>query len=32
VVGDTPDEFRAFIRAETERLSGVIRAANIRLD
>ncbi len=32
VVGDTPDEFRAFIQEETERLARVIRAANIRLD
>jgi tripartite-type tricarboxylate transporter receptor subunit TctC len=32
VVGDTPDEFRAFIRDETERLSRVIRTADIRLD
>jgi len=32
VVGDAPDEFRAFIKDETERLARVIRAANIRLD
>ena len=32
VVGDTPEEFRAFLEDETERLSRVIRAANIRLD
>jgi tripartite-type tricarboxylate transporter receptor subunit TctC len=32
IVGDTPDEFRAFIKEETERLARVIRAANIRLD
>jgi tripartite-type tricarboxylate transporter receptor subunit TctC len=32
VVGDTPEEFRAFLKEETERLSRVIRAANIRLD
>jgi tripartite-type tricarboxylate transporter receptor subunit TctC len=32
VVGDTPEEFRAFIRQETDRLARVIRAAGIRLD
>jgi len=32
VVGDTPEEFRAFIGEETERLSRVIRAAGVRLD
>jgi tripartite-type tricarboxylate transporter receptor subunit TctC len=32
VVANSPDEFRAFIREETERLSRVIRGANIRLD
>jgi tripartite-type tricarboxylate transporter receptor subunit TctC len=32
VVGSTPDEFRAFLKAETERLSIVIRNANIHLD
>jgi tripartite-type tricarboxylate transporter receptor subunit TctC len=32
VVADTPAEFRAFIRDETERLARVIRAAGIRLD
>jgi tripartite-type tricarboxylate transporter receptor subunit TctC len=32
VVAGSPDEFRAFIRTETDRLSRVIRAANIRLD
>jgi tripartite-type tricarboxylate transporter receptor subunit TctC len=32
VVVDTPDEFRGFLKDETERLSLVIRRANIRLD
>jgi tripartite-type tricarboxylate transporter receptor subunit TctC len=32
VVGDTPDEFRAFIKDETERLARVIRGAKIQLD
>ena len=32
VVGDTPDEFRAFLRAETDRLARVIRGARIQLD
>jgi tripartite-type tricarboxylate transporter receptor subunit TctC len=32
VVGNTPDEFRAHIVAETERLARVIKNANIRLD
>jgi tripartite-type tricarboxylate transporter receptor subunit TctC len=32
VVASTPAEFRAFIQAETERLSAVIRRANIQLD
>ena len=32
VVGSTPAEFRAFIQAETARLSEVIRKANIHLD
>ena len=32
VVGDTPEEFRAFIRQETDRLARVIRAAKIQLD
>ena len=32
VVANSPDEFRAFIGEETERLSRVIRGANIRLD
>ncbi len=32
VVGGTPEEFRAFIRDEAERLSKVIRGAGIRLD
>jgi tripartite-type tricarboxylate transporter receptor subunit TctC len=32
VVADTPAEFRAFIRDETERLARVIRGAGIRLD
>jgi tripartite-type tricarboxylate transporter receptor subunit TctC len=32
VVGNTPDEFHAFIREETERLARVIRGAAIRLD
>ncbi len=32
VVGDTPEEFRAFIAQETERLARVIRGAKIQLD
>ena len=32
VVGSTPEQFRAFIKDETERLSAVIRNANIHLD
>ena len=32
VVAGSPEEFGAFIRTETDRLSRVIRAANIRLD
>jgi tripartite-type tricarboxylate transporter receptor subunit TctC len=32
VVGNSPDEFRAFIRAETDRLAQVIRGAKIQLD
>jgi tripartite-type tricarboxylate transporter receptor subunit TctC len=32
VVGDTPKEFRDFIKEETDRLSIVIRNANIQLD
>jgi tripartite-type tricarboxylate transporter receptor subunit TctC len=32
VVASSPTEFRAFIKDETERLSVVIRNANIRLD
>jgi tripartite-type tricarboxylate transporter receptor subunit TctC len=32
VVGNTPDEFRAFIRDETDRLARVIRGAKIQLD
>ena len=32
VVADTPAEFRAFIREETERLRQVIKGAGIRLD
>jgi tripartite-type tricarboxylate transporter receptor subunit TctC len=32
VVGNSPAEFRAFIKAETERLATVIRNANIHLD
>ena len=32
VVADTPEEFRAFIKDEMERLSVVIRKANIHLD
>ena len=32
VVANSPDEFRAFIGEEMDRLSRVIRAANIRLD
>ena len=31
-VGNTPDEFAAFIRAETEKYARIIRAANIKLD
>ena len=32
VVGNSPEEFRAFIRAETDRLARVIRGAKIQLD
>jgi tripartite-type tricarboxylate transporter receptor subunit TctC len=32
VVANSPAEFRAFIKDETERLRGVIRSANIQLD
>jgi tripartite-type tricarboxylate transporter receptor subunit TctC len=32
VIANSPAEFRAFIRSETERLAGVIRDANIALD
>jgi tripartite-type tricarboxylate transporter receptor subunit TctC len=32
VVGDTPEEFRAFLREETDRLARVIRGAKIQLD
>jgi tripartite-type tricarboxylate transporter receptor subunit TctC len=32
MIANSPEEFRAFIKAETERLSGVIRASNIALD
>jgi tripartite-type tricarboxylate transporter receptor subunit TctC len=32
IVANTPDEFRAFARDETDRLSRVIRAAKIQLD
>ena len=32
VVGNSPEEFRAFIRAETDRLARVIRSAKIQLD
>ena len=32
VVGGTPEQFRAFIKDETERLSVVIETANIHLD
>jgi tripartite-type tricarboxylate transporter receptor subunit TctC len=32
VVGNTPAEFKAFIKNEMERLSAVIRKANILLD
>jgi len=32
LVGDTPEEFRTFIREETDRLARVIRAAKIQLD
>jgi tripartite-type tricarboxylate transporter receptor subunit TctC len=32
VVANTPDEFRAFIREETDRLAKVIRGAGIKLD
>jgi tripartite-type tricarboxylate transporter receptor subunit TctC len=32
VVANSPDTFRAFIQAETDRLSRVIRGAHIRLD
>jgi tripartite-type tricarboxylate transporter receptor subunit TctC len=32
IVANSPNEFRAFIKEETERLSAVIRAANMSLD
>jgi hypothetical protein len=32
VIANSPTEFRIFIGSETERLSGVIRDANIALD
>jgi tripartite-type tricarboxylate transporter receptor subunit TctC len=32
VVGNTPAEFRAFIKAETDRLAAVIRNAKVQLD
>ena len=32
VVGGSPDDFATFLRDETERLSAVIRRANIQLD
>jgi tripartite-type tricarboxylate transporter receptor subunit TctC len=32
IVANSPAQFRAFIKEETERLSVVIRAANIELD
>jgi len=32
VIANSPTEFRAFIRSETERLAGVIRDADIALD
>jgi tripartite-type tricarboxylate transporter receptor subunit TctC len=32
VVANSPAEFRAFIKDETERLRHIIRAANIQLD
>jgi hypothetical protein len=31
-VANSPAEFRAFIKDETDRLRGVIRGANIQLD
>ena len=31
-VGGTPEEFAAFLRAETAKWGEVVRAANIRLD
>jgi tripartite-type tricarboxylate transporter receptor subunit TctC len=31
-VGDTPEEFAAFLREETAKWGGVIRAAQIRMD
>ena len=32
IVGNTPDEFAAFIRAETEKYARIIKAANIKID
>jgi tripartite-type tricarboxylate transporter receptor subunit TctC len=32
VVANSPAEFRAFVKDETERLAGVVQGANIRLD
>jgi len=31
-VGNSPDEFAAFIRAETEKYARIVKAANIKLD
>ena len=32
IVGNTPDEFAAFIRAETEKYARIVKAANIKID
>ncbi|MEO7727106.1 MAG: tripartite tricarboxylate transporter substrate binding protein [Burkholderiales bacterium] len=32
IVGNTPEEFAAFIRAETEKYARIVKAANIKID
>jgi tripartite-type tricarboxylate transporter receptor subunit TctC len=32
IVGNTPEEFAAYIRAETEKYARIVKAANIRID
>jgi tripartite-type tricarboxylate transporter receptor subunit TctC len=31
-VGNTPEEFAAFIRSETEKYARIVKAGNIKLD